>query len=140
MDIAVQFKISLYNADNSRPITGNTVQRPYLSGRLVDEFAQAMDVQSFSHQFENVPAFHAIAPWKAVGLGESGSCECDRGEFQPRSNRTTGVSGFDGVVSCIVENLQNLAIPYSYGSYSWTLMDCECFVSLLSIAGTHKFR
>jgi hypothetical protein len=113
----------LYTADNSRPITGNTVQRPYLSGRLVDEFAQAMDVQSFSHQFENVPAFHALAPWKAVGLGESGSCECDRGEYAPNSNRSAGIVGFGGVVDCVLENLAALTIPYSFGSFSWTLQD-----------------
>ncbi len=120
---AAQFKQAISFADNSRPITGNTVQTPYLSNRLVDEFSLAMDVQSFSHQFENVPAYHAVAPWKAVGLGESGSCQCDRGEFAEHSNRTSGVQGFGGVLDCVVENLQALAIPYSYGSFSWTLMD-----------------
>ena len=119
--IAVQFKQQIYNADNSRPVTGNTVQTPYLSGRLVDEFAQAMDVQSFSHQFENVPAFHAAAPWKALGLGESGSCEADRGEY--RGNRSAGHISFDGVLDCVADNLAALAIPYSYGSFHWTLTD-----------------
>lgn len=120
-DIAVQFKQQIYNADNSRPITGNTVQRPYLSGRLVDEFAQAMDVASFSHQFENVPAFHAIAPWKPVGLGESGSCEADRGEYV--GNRSAGHVSFAGVLDCVSTNLDALAVPYAFGSYHWTMTD-----------------
>jgi beta-galactosidase len=87
----------------------------------VDEFAQVMDVQSFSHQFENVPAFHAIAPWKAVGLGESGSCQADRGEYA--GNRSAGHIGFGGVLDCVGENLDALAIPYSYGMFSWTFTD-----------------
>jgi hypothetical protein len=120
-DIAVQFKQQVYDADNSRPVTGNTVQRPYLSGRLVDEFAQAMDVQSFSHQFENVPAFHAVAPWKPLGLGESGSCEADRGEY--RGNRSAGHIGFGGVLDCVADNLAALAVPYSYGSFHWVSVE-----------------
>jgi len=97
------------------------VQTPYLSGRLVDEFAQAMDVQSFSHQFENVPAFHAVAPWKPLGLGESGSCEADRGEYA--GNRSAGHVSFRGVLDCVAENLAALAVPYAYGSFHWTLTD-----------------
>ena len=98
------------------------MQTPYLSGRLVDPFAQVMDVQSFSHQFENVPEYHNIAPWKAVGYGETGSCQCDRGYFGA-TNKSVGAFGFGGVLDCVVENLQALAIPYSFGGYSWTLTD-----------------
>jgi beta-galactosidase len=49
--LANQFKIALYAADSTRPITSNTVQSPYLSGRIVDEFAETMDVQSFSYEY-----------------------------------------------------------------------------------------
>lgn len=79
----------------------------------------AMDVTSFSHEYENVPEYHAAAPWKAVGLGESGSCEYDRGEYAG-SNRTTGhISLSSGVIGCITQNLAANVIPYSYGSFSW---------------------
>jgi len=121
--MASQFKQAIYYADSSRPVTGNIVQRPYLSNRLIDEFGMAMDVAAFSHQFENVPAYRLVNPWKSVGLGESGSCECDRGEYRGE-NRTTGHVGFNaGVVQCVAENLAALAVPYSFGSFSWTLMD-----------------
>jgi len=81
-----------------------------------------MDVQSFSHEFANVPAFHALAPWKAVGLGESGSCESDRGEYG-RTNRTAGHVGFAGVLDCVADNLAALALPYTFGSFHWTFTD-----------------
>ena len=42
--LAMQFKLALYAADASRPITGNTVQTPYLSGHFVDGLANAMDL------------------------------------------------------------------------------------------------
>ena len=47
----MQFKLAIYAADQSRPVTGNTVQASYLDGRLVDSFSQAMDVQSFSYEY-----------------------------------------------------------------------------------------
>ena len=103
-------------------MTGNIVQRPYLSGRLIDEFGLQMDVASFSHQNENIPAYRAVNPWKAVGLGESGSCDFDRGEYA--TNRSSGHTGFGkGDVECVATDLGTLALPYSYGMYSWTLQD-----------------
>ena len=47
-DLAVQFKLAVYAVDTTRPVTGNTVQTPYLGNRFVDGFAFALDVQSFS--------------------------------------------------------------------------------------------
>ena len=112
--IASQFKQAIYYADQSRPVTGNIVQRPYLSGRIIDEFGMQMDVASFSHQNENIPAYRAINPWRAVGLGESGSCDFDRGEYA--SNRSSGHTGFSkGDVDCVATDLGTLALPYSYG-------------------------
>ncbi len=100
--------------DTSRAVTGNIVQRPYLSGRLLDEFGLQMDVASFSHQNENIPAFRAVNPWRPVGLGESGSCDFDRGEYA--SNRSTGHTGFNkGKVDCVATDLGTLALPYNYG-------------------------
>lgn len=112
--IAAQFKQAIYYADQSRAVTGNIVQRPYLSGRMLDEFGLQMDVTSFSHDNSNIPAFRAINSWKAVGLGESGSCDFDRGEYA--SNRTTGHTGFHkGVVDCVGRDMASLSIPYAYG-------------------------
>jgi beta-galactosidase len=68
-----------------------------------------------------VPAFHAIAPWKPVGLGESGSCEADRGEYV--GNRSAGHVSFAGVLDCVSTNLDALAVPYAFGSYHWTMTD-----------------
>ena len=121
--IATQFKQMIYYADSTRAVTGNIVQRPYLGNRLIDEFGMAMDVTSFSHQRENVPAYRALNTWKAVGLGESGSCESDRGEFGG-GNRTAGHLGFNaGVIDCFGADLTTMALPYNYGAYSWTLND-----------------
>ena len=112
--IAAQFKQAIYYADQSRAVTGNIVQRPYLSGRIIDEFGMQMDVASFSHQNDNIPAYRAINPWKAVGLGESGSCDFDRGEYA--TNRSTGHTGFGkGVIDCVATDLGTLQIPYNYG-------------------------
>ena len=44
----MQFKLAVYAVDTTRPVTGNTVQTPYLGNRFVDGFASALDVQSFS--------------------------------------------------------------------------------------------
>ncbi len=122
--IAAQFKNKIYAADNSRPVTGNIVQRPYLSGRLLDEFGLAMDVTAFSHQVENVPAYRAINQQKSVGLGESGSCTFDRGEYAGSANRSDGHLGFDaGIIECITTDMNSIATPYSFGLYSWTLND-----------------
>jgi beta-galactosidase len=120
--IAAQFKQALYYADPSRPVTGNIVQRPYLGGRLIDEFGMAMDVTAFSHENENVPAYRALNTWKSVGLGESGSCESDRGEYA--GNKTAGHMGFNaGVIACFARDQETLALPYNFGAYSWTLND-----------------
>lgn len=123
--VAIQFKIALYAADQSRPITGNTVQTPYLSGRLVDSFAQTMDVQSFSHEPTLYPLYHAQAPYKALGGGEDASCLSDRGYYGP-TNRTTGHIGPIGgdTFACAVESWQAVAnVTYVYGSYAWTGFD-----------------
>ena len=117
--IAAQFKNKIYAADNSRPITGNIVQRPYLSGRLLDEFGLSMDVTAFSHQVENVPAYRAFNQQKSVGLGESGSCTFDRGEYAGSANRSEGHLGFDaGIIDCIRTDMDAIALPYSFGMYS----------------------
>ena len=120
--IASQFKQAIYYADMSRAVTGNIVQRPYLSNRIIDEFGLQMDVASFSHQNENIPAFRALNPWKAVGLGESGSCDFDRGEYV--SNRSMGHTGFNkGIIDCVAKDFGTLSLNYNFGMYSWTLMD-----------------
>jgi len=100
-DIAVQFKQAIQSADASRPITGNTVQAHFFHGKgcncsdgnfshsaecancrkLTDNFADAMDVQSFSYEYDVWSQFHQTTPWKAVGGGESASCNTDRGYF-----------------------------------------------------------
>ncbi len=99
------------------------MQRPYLSDRIIDEFGLQMDVAAFSHENANVPDYRATTPWKAVGLGESGSCECDRGEYGG-VNKTTGHMGFNvDIIDCITADMTTLAVPYSFGVFSWTLND-----------------
>ena len=90
--LANAFKLQLYVADSTRPVTSNTVQSNYLSGRIVDPFAASMDVQSFSYEYSSYDRFHQAAPWRPVGGGESASCVADRGEYGP-SNGTTGHVG-----------------------------------------------
>ena len=115
--IAAQFKQVIYYADLSRAVTGNIVQRPYLGGRLIDEFGQAMDVTAFSHQNENVPDYRALNTYKSVGMGETGSCYFDRGVYN-------GNNGFgERVLQCIATDMFTLAIPYAFGMFSWTLID-----------------
>jgi beta-galactosidase len=115
--IAAQFKQMVYYADPSRAVTGNIVQRPYLGGRLIDEFGLAMDVTAFSHQNENVPDYRALNSWKSVGMGESGSCYFDRDVY-------SGNNAFDTrVLQCIATDMLTLALPYNWGAFSWTLND-----------------
>jgi len=120
--IAAQFKQMVYYADPSRAVTGNIVQRPYLGGRLIDEFGLAMDVTAFSHQNENVPDYRATNAWKAVGLGESGSCVFDRGEYAQSPG--PGFVRFSAdTIQCIAADMATLALPYNFGAFSWTLND-----------------
>lgn len=81
--LAIQFKLAILAADGQRPITSNTVQSPYLSHRLTDSFALAMDVQSFSYEYTSYAGFHESVPWRPVGGGEAGSCVSDRGYYGP---------------------------------------------------------
>ena len=82
----MQFKQALQVVDSSRPITGNTVQAHFFAGKgcdcsaenvshdlncancgkLTDNFAQAMDVQSFSYEYDVYEKFHQAMPWKPV--------------------------------------------------------------------------
>ena len=120
--IAAQFKQAIYYADNTRPVTGNIVQRPYLSGRLIDEFGLSMDVTAFSHENQNVLDYRAETRWKPVGLGESGSCESDRGEYA--DNDTTGHIGFNAqVIKCFAVDMVTTSLPYNFGAFSWTFND-----------------
>jgi beta-galactosidase len=115
--IASQFKQAIYYADLSRAVTGNIVQRPYLGGRLIDEFGMSLDVAAFSHENENVPAYRLQSGWRSVGLGESGSCFFDRGAYAGR------VRFGAGVLECTAADLATLALPYVFGAFSWTLND-----------------
>lgn len=133
--LAAQFKQAIAAADPSRPITGNTVQTPYLSGRLVDSFAMAMDVQSFSYDYFAYAGFHSMTPWKAVGGGEAGSCTLDRGQYrQPGSegegyvgpeDETTGANKqFGGLFGCARASWITAAqTEYAYGNFLWTGFD-----------------
>ena len=129
--LAIQFKLAVYAADSSRPVTGNTVQTPYLGGHYVDGFSMAMDVQSFSYEYDVYAKYHATAPWKAVGGGESASCPSDRGYYGP-TNRTTGhlspcgggQCGGKGLAGCIQESWYAAAtLDYVYGNFAWTGFD-----------------
>jgi hypothetical protein len=116
-DIAVQFKQALLEVDSSRPITGNTVQAHFFDGKgcdcsnpsqsaecancgkLTDKFANAMDVQSFSYEYDVYEKFHQLTPWKPVGGGESASCVVDRGFFDAEADYSTKKNGHIGPVS-----------------------------------------
>jgi beta-galactosidase len=122
--LASQFKASIYAADQSRPVTGNTVQSPYLDNKLVDGFAQAMDVQSFSYEYNAYTEFHYAAPYKAVGGGESASCVVDRGYYGPTNGTSGHVGPSHGVFACAVASWTPAAtLPWIYGSFAWTGID-----------------
>ena len=121
--LGIQFKLALYAVDPSRPVTGNTVQSPYLEGRLVDAFSQSMDVQSFSYEYNAYTAYHAAAPWKPIGGGESASCHIDRGYYGP-TNSTAGHVSPDTVWSCVQSSWQPAAeLPFVFGNFAWTGFD-----------------
>jgi len=121
--LAVQFKTAMYKADKSRPITGNTVQRPYLDHEDVDPFAEAMDVQSFSYEYDAYVSYHEAAPWKAVGGGESGSCVVDRGVFGAASSGHLGPDD-RGLFECVSEGWSAAGtLPYVFGNFLWTGFD-----------------
>ena len=136
--VAMEFKLALYAVDTSRPITGNTVQpEPFLQGALVDNFALAMDVQSFSYDYGSYERYHRTTPWKPTGGGESGSCQSDRDYYGP-TNKTSGhLSMFTygspsslseasatGVFACTARSWAAAASrPWIYGSYLWTGYD-----------------
>eukprot|EP00041_Stephanoeca_diplocostata_P034010 m.1140353 g.1140353 ORF g.1140353 m.1140353 type:complete len:917 (+) comp24445_c0_seq4:86-2836(+) len=152
-DLAIQFKLALYAADKSRPITGNTVQTPYLGGKYVDGFSLAMDVQSFSYDYDAYAAYHAVSPWKSVGGGESCSCQSDRGYYGP-TNRAKGYismyseqfppfaarshnvmstlpprmspapNNTTGLFACVERSWKAVvSLPYVYGNFAWTGYD-----------------
>lgn len=125
--LAIQFKLAVYAADASRPVTGNTVQTPYLGGHYVDGFAMAMDVQSFSYEYDVYSKYHAMSPWKAVGGGESASCPSDRG-YYGSDNHTTGHISRDhrggSLAGCIKDSWFDAAtLEYVYGNFAWTGFD-----------------
>ena len=130
---AAAFKRVIYEADQSRPITGNTVQTPYLSGAFVDAFSQMMDVQSFSYEPEVMPLYHAQAPWKAVGNGEAGACPSDRGYYGETNPRAGHVSpaekggqpiAIPGVFACAAASWNvSGSLRYSFGAFVWTGFD-----------------
>jgi hypothetical protein len=121
--LAAQFKTAILGADKSRPITSNTVQRPYLQNHDVDAFAQAMDVQSFSYEYDAYTSYHQAAPWKPVGGGEAGSCITDRGYFAADANGHVGPSSRD-LFGCLQEGWKHAAIlPFVYGNFLWTGFD-----------------
>eukprot|EP00035_Acanthoeca_spectabilis_P010876 m.191813 g.191813 ORF g.191813 m.191813 type:complete len:1039 (-) comp15157_c0_seq1:174-3290(-) len=123
--LAVQFKQAIAAADPSRPITGNIVQSPYLGGHLVDSFAQAMDVQSFSYDYASYDSFHTMTPWKPVGGGESGSCVVDRGQYY-QNNSVPGYVGPDDrtLFSCVQAAWEPIGTsPFAYGNFLWTGFD-----------------
>jgi beta-galactosidase len=130
---AAAFKRAIYEADQSRPVTGNTVQSPYLDGAPVDPFSQMMDVQSFSYEPEIMPLYHAQAPWKAVGNGEAGACPSDRG-YYGETNAQTGQVGpkekggqpiaIPGLFNCARASWNiSGSLPYSFGAFVWTGFD-----------------
>lgn len=135
-DIAAQFKRAILAADRSRPITGNTVQDHFFTkqgsdcgtgdavcGRLTDEFADVMDVQSFSYNYDAYLQYHAITPWKPVGGGESCSCRVDRGVFV--TNISAGHMGAGGdLFKCIAQSWSPVAEnEFVYGNFLWTGFD-----------------
>ena len=120
--LGMQFKIALYGADTTRPVTGNTVQSPYLEDRIVDPFALAMDVQSFSYEYTAYEQYHRTTPWKAVGGGESASCVTDRGYFGPQNGSAGHLGPSDhGLFACVQEAWQAvMAYDFVFGNYIWT--------------------
>lgn len=124
--LGVAFKLALYAVDPSRPVTGNTVQSPYLEGRLVDAFSQAMDVQAFSYEYGAYSAYKAAVPWKAVGGGESASCVTDRGYYGPPNGTAghLGPSANGGLFACAQAGWEPAATaPYVFGNFAWTGLD-----------------
>ena len=113
-------------ADTTRPITGNTVQTPYLEHRFVDPFSQVMDVQSFSYEPDVLLPYHAAAPWKATGNGEAGSCVTDRGYYGPANGSSghLGPTADAGLFVCARDGWGlSATLPFSYGSFLWTGFD-----------------
>eukprot|EP00038_Savillea_parva_P019193 m.26733 g.26733 ORF g.26733 m.26733 type:complete len:962 (+) comp4342_c0_seq1:795-3680(+) len=122
--LAVQFKEAVGAADPSRPITGNTVQTPYLSGHLVDNFAKAMDVQSFSYDYFAYDAYHTMVPWKAVGGGEAGSCLLDRGQYKQNNTVHYIGPGDRDAFQCAQTSWETAAsLDFVYGNFLWTGFD-----------------
>ena len=118
-----------------RPVTGNTVQSHFFGGppHYTDPFAMALDVQSFSYEYEVYPAYHFISPWKAVGGGESASCISDRGYYgksdpktghnSPYANQGPSQSA-PGLMACVKGSWYAAATSdYVYGNFAWTGYD-----------------
>jgi beta-galactosidase len=126
--LAMQFKLALYAADTSRPISGNTVQTPYLGGHWTDPFALGLDVQSFSYEYDAYAAFHHATPWKAVGGGEAASCVVDRGYYGPTDKNAghigPGSSVRGGLFACIRDSwIQVANQDFVFGNFIWTGFD-----------------
>jgi len=122
--LAIQFKLAILAADGQRPITSNTVQSPYLSNRLTDSFALAMDVQSFSYEYTSYSGFHENIPWRPVGGGEAGSCVSDRGYYGP-GNSSMGLVGPTPFGVTVFECMQSswvdaASLSFVFGNYMWT--------------------
>lgn len=112
----------------------------------MDGFALAMDVQSFSYDYDAYAAYHAMSPWKSVGGGESCSCQSDRGYFGPTDPAHGYISMFaehfppfstvppdntTGVFACMQRSWQAVvALPYVYGNFAWTGYDYKGETSL----------
>lgn len=146
-DIIVQFKQAIQAVDTSRPITGNTVQAHFFHNKMCDctnpsqsaecancqkfgdNAAAAMDVQSFSYEYEVYERYHRQTPWKPVGGGESCSCTTDRGEFDPDPEAHSGHTGpsdaqLGGLFECIEASWASVArTEYVFGNFAWTGFD-----------------
>lgn len=101
---------------------------------LGDNFAEAMDVQSFSYNYESYEIFHNKNPWKPVGGGEAALCCTDRGDFGPM-NQTQGHVGPyikkpwnkdspGDLFECIERSWIDVAnTEFVYGNFAWTGYD-----------------
>jgi beta-galactosidase len=80
-------------------------------------------VQSFSYEYQAYTSYHAMAPNRPIGGGESASCVSDRG-YYGRTNSTTGHVGPSSLFDCVSSSWASVAqSAWVYGNFAWTGFD-----------------
>eukprot|EP00040_Diaphanoeca_grandis_P012478 m.63229 g.63229 ORF g.63229 m.63229 type:complete len:1108 (-) comp23257_c0_seq2:128-3451(-) len=119
--VATAFKNAIFAVDTSRPITANSEDTPG------DTLTHAMDVNSFSYNYQEYDEFHIKYPFRTIIGGESASCTSDRSRYLGMgvtSNITTGYVDSDDsacVVSAWGDSAQTR--PWVVGNFAWTGWD-----------------